>query len=50
MEKKIKKFKLYFNDLTETAQHYFCVYFKTTKGEEDSREIPIALIERKEED
>ena len=43
---KTKKFKLYFNDLTEVAQHYFCIHFKTTPEEEDSQSSPLAVVER----
>ncbi len=45
-----RRFKLYFNDLTEVAQHYFCIHFKTTPEEEDSYSSPLVIVEREMEE
>lgn len=43
-------FKLYYNDLTEVAQHYLCVHFKTTPEEENRDSNPLTIIERELEE
>ena len=47
---KTKRFKLYFNDLAEVSQHYFCVHFKTTPEEESLHSSPLAVVEREVEE
>ena len=48
-EIEIRKFKLYFEDLSEATQHYFCIHFKTTLEEESLHSTPIAVVERRME-
>ena len=39
-------FSIYYEDLTEVAQHYFCKAFKTTPEKEHISPLPLAVIER----
>ena len=48
-EIEIRKFGLHFEDLSEIAQHYFCLHFKTTKEEESLRSSSLAVVERRME-
>lgn len=45
-----REFKLYYDDLTEVAQHYLCVHFNTTSEEENWDSIPLAVIKREQEE
>lgn len=45
-----KVFTIYFEDLTEKAQHYLLEEFKTTSEEENWDVMPLITIEREMED
>jgi len=47
---KIIHFNIYFEDLTEVAQHYLCKKFKTTAEAENWDCIPLAIIDREIEE
>ena len=39
-------FEIYFEDLTDVAQHYLCKALKTTPEEENWETIPLVVIDR----
>ena len=43
-------FEIYYEDLTEAAQHYLCKAFETTPEEEFRNPSPLAVIERELEE
>lgn len=44
--KELIQFEIYFEDLTEIAQHYLCKTFKTTPEKENWENIPLAFVAR----
>ena len=45
-----KTFEIYFNDLVPSAQIDLCREFSTDPEEENWEDVPLAIIEREEED
>ena len=43
-------FSIYYEDLTEAAQHYLCRAFKTTPEKEHTSPPPLAVIKRELEE
>ena len=46
----MRKFEIYFSDLTEGIQEELCEEFQTSPEEESWETIPLAAIEREEEE
>lgn len=44
-----KAFEIFYQDLTESAQHYLCKAFKTTPEEENWDVCPLAIVEKEED-
>lgn len=44
----MRHFTIYFDDLNEATQHYFCKVFETTVEEEEEDISPLAIIDREE--
>ena len=45
----MKKFEIFYDDLTTPAQTQLCKVFKTSPEEENWDDIPLAIVEREEE-
>ncbi len=43
-------YEIYYQDLTEVAQHYLCKQFKTSPEKENWDSIPLTVIEREVEE